>query len=495
MKRRMLSAALLLVSCLLFAPSFAGEILACFKQGVLGSCSKPALQHVPFKSVVLQFVDPGKTGLGESLSRLLWREILESISDLGGAGVILAYDREGEIENALGQESVGNFLEREYHSAANAIAEQQKVQMAIWGAVLQDGDGIFLQTFLTMRNEVDDAWSTLSLSMDSPPDVRISALLGRSRLNLAPLRGTRAELFGRNWITRCKLDAGCPRGIALHASPSSDSPVSVHVPVGSQVKIVDMRRQWFKVERQNGPPAWINIYHVEMFPRIIEFFSRHGVNLRAEPGGDPLTLADLDGTYDVIDTRRYGKYGEPWYFIEVGSRRGWVAGRLVNRRSYTFPAVHLIAGLFRYGRGQFSRAEDELQAFLSQSPDEDNVTRAVVLQFLAASRVAGHEPGSSKTLLALDDLARAAVLTPFDTRVYSLRAVVQAGAQREIANAVAELKQALRLNPRDPGARQLLRDLSAVSESYGLSVFAPGKSIGNAKNDLQALRHEFLKSQ
>jgi tetratricopeptide (TPR) repeat protein len=485
----------MLVSCLLSAPSFAGEILACFKQGVLGSCSKPALQHVPFKSVVLQFVDPGKTGLGESLSRLLWREILESISDLGGAGVILAYDREGEIENALGQENVGNFLEREYHAAANAIAEQQKVQMAIWGAVLQDGNEIFLQPFLTLRNEGDDAWSTLSLSMDSTPDVRISALLGRNRLNLAPLRGTRAELFGRNRVTRCALDAGCPRGIELHDGPSNDSPVSVHVPVGSQVKIVDMRRQWLKVDRQNAPPAWINIYHVEMFPRIIEFFFLRDVNLRAEPGGDSLTLVDLDGTYDVIDTRRHGKFGEPWYFIEVGSRRGWVAGRLVNRRSYTFPTVHLIAGLYRYGRGQFSRAVDELQAFLSQSPDEDNVTRAAVLQFLAASRVAGHSSGSSKTLLALDDLDRAARLTPFDARVYSLRAVVQAGAQREIAKAVAELKQALELNRRDPGARQLLRDLSTVSENYGLSVFAPGTSIGDAENDLQTLKYEYLKLQ
>ncbi len=494
MRNQLLSAALL-ASCLLSAPSFAGEILACFKQGVLGSCSRPALQHVPFKSVVLQFVEPGKTGLGESLSRLLWREILESISDLEGAGVILAHDREGEIETALGQENVGSFLEREYHAAANAIAEQQKVQMAIWGAVLQDGDEIFFQPFLTLRNEGGDAWSTLSLSMDSPPDVRISALLGRNRLNLAPLRGTRSELIGRNWNTRCALSAGCPQGIALHDAPSNGSPVSARVPVGGQLKVVDMQRQWLKVERQAAAPAWINIYHVEMFPRIIEFFSRRGVNLRAEPGGDSLAKVDLDGAYDVIDTRRHGEYGEPWYFIEVGTRRGWIAGRLVNRRSYTFPSVHLIAGLYRYGRGQFNQAEDELQAFLSQSPDEDNVTRAAVLQFLAASRVAGHRSGSRKIRQALDDLQKAVELTPFDSRVYSLRAVVQAGAQREVARAVDELKHALELNQRDPGARQLLRDLSTVSESYGLNVFAPGRSIGDSRKNLQALKYEYLDLQ
>ena len=73
--------------------------------------------------------------------------------------------------------------------------------------------------------------------------------------------------------------------------------------------------------------------------------------------------------------------------------------------------------------------------------------------------------------------------------------MVQAGAQREVARAVDELKHALELNQRDPGARQLLRDLSAVSESYGLSVFAPGRSIGDAKQNLQALKYEYLNLQ
>jgi hypothetical protein len=288
---------------------------------------------------------------------------------------------------------------------------------------------------------------------------------------------------------------GCPRGIALRERASNDSPVTAFVPVGSQVKAIDMNRQWLKVSRQGADPAWINIYHVEMLPRSIEFFDRRNVNLRARPGGSSIARVNLDGAYQVNDAQRHGQYGEPWYFIEVGSRRGWIAGRLVNRRSYTFPAVHLIAGLYRYGRSQFRKAQEEFEAFLAQSPNEDNVTQATVLQFLAASRVAGQRNSTSKGRQALSDLDLASKLTPFDAKIYSLRAVVRVGAEKQMVSVVADLEQALELNKRDPTALRLLHDMSRISERYGLDVFVPGGEIGNATHKLKALEHLYIKPQ
>lgn len=129
-------------------PAAAGEIANCFSQGLQGSCTGQVLQNVPFKAEVLQFVDPGKTDLGESFARLIWREILESISNLAGAGVILVYDRQGEIQRALGEKDYQSFLETDYHAAAESIGRQLNTQMIIWGAVVADGDGILVQPFL-----------------------------------------------------------------------------------------------------------------------------------------------------------------------------------------------------------------------------------------------------------------------------------------------------------------------------------------------------------
>lgn len=489
---RLLISLILLAGSLHISSVSAGEMVACFKRGELGTCSRPVLQHVKFKSVVLQFVDPADTGLGESLSRLMWREILESISDLSDAGVILAYDREGDIEQALGENDLGQFLEREYHSAADAIARQLNVQMSIWGAVLEDGDEVYAQPFLTLRQVDEDAWTTLSLSAGGRNKAQISALLGRVRLNLRPLRGTRAELFGRRFVTRCALRGGCPNGVALRAAPSNDSDIVDHVPVSSQVQVVDMQRQWLKVVQENGTFGWINIYHLEMFPVEIDFFHRTNINLRSSPGGRRLARIDLDGTFLVLDGQRHGPFDEPWYLIEVGQRRGWVAGRLVNRRSYTFPAVHLIAGLYRYGRGQYDKAAEELEAFLVRSLEEDNVTRAAALQFLAASRVAGHKAGSRIATIAMRDLNAAAKLTPFDANVYTLRAVVQVGAHMDIVPAMVDLKRAFELNRRDKGATQVLKDLSEISRHYGLSIFAPGRSTESAHSVLKGLEEAYL---
>ncbi len=465
--------------------SQAGAMANCFGHGKLGSCTDQVLKHVQFKAVVLQFVDPDNTGLGETMSRLLWREILESISDVGGAGVILAYDRTGEIEDALGEGDIDNFLQREYHNAAQSIAEQQGAQISIWGSVLNDGDGLLVQPFLTLRQDDDAPWTTFTWTIRYPKGVSLSTPLGRHRLNLAPIQASRAELFERPFVTRCKLKAGCTKGIGLHTEPGNQSPVINHVPVGSLVQVVDADRQWLKVKRSDGNPAWINIYHLEMFPREIRFFSRSKVNLRTSPGGALKAKVNLDGNYQVHNGRRYGKYGEPWYLIQAGDHRGWVAGRLVNQRSYTFPAVHMIAGLIRYGRMRYSDADHNFETFLDRAKDEDNVTQSTASQFLAAGIMANSEGrAGKKAMLVLQD---AEELTPFDSRVHILSSVIVASQPGKMIPALTYLERALELNPRDRDARNLLTVLLKIQRSHGLRVLNSNLRDDDAKRILLTL--------
>ena len=462
MNHRLLSISVLFLA-LASQQVYSGEIATnCFRSGQLGSCSERVLQHVEFKSVVLQFVDPGDTGLGEGLSRIYWREILESISDLSNAGVILAYDRAGQIEEALGEADLGQFLQREYHDAARAIALQQGANMAIWGAILPDGDRLYVQTFLTLQHSSEDPWTTISFAGEATGDVAMSVVLGRDRLNLPALDRTRESLFHRWFITRCRMSSGCPRGVELRDHPSPESRVIGYVPTGGRIEVTDMQGRWMKVRspEDREQDSWINVYHVEMFPETIEFAHRRNVNFRASPNGEKIGPVDLDGRYGVLDAKRHGRYDEPWYLIKVHGREGWVAGRLISKRSYIFSGVHLVAGLYRYGRGQYSRAANEFRAFIDNTSSQDNVTRAAAYKFLAASHLAGARVHSGRVENALSDIDAAVKLTPFDASGYTLRALVNAGGARQLQPAIKDLEQALKLNRRDTGALQMLESMS-----------------------------------
>ena len=272
------------------------------------------------------------------------------------------------------------------------------------------------------------------------------------------------------------------RFLQYKSAGGSRAQVVAHVPVGGRVNGVDLSGHWLNVTPGEGTvpgtdtrALWLELKHVDMFPADIQFFSRSNVNLRPEPGGEPAWRVDLDGRYAVRDAQRYGRYDEPWYRIEVDGREGWVAGRLVNRRSYVFPGVHLIAGLYRYGRGQPDRAVAEIEAFLADVPEEDNVTRASAYKFLAASRLANERVRPRVVDAALKDIDAAAALTPFDASVYTLRSVVHAGRSQQVELALRDLQHALDLNRRDPAARRLLRDMTRASEQPSWRFLAPGR--------------------
>ena len=475
-------------------PAAAGEIANCFSQGLKGSCTERVLENVQFKAVVLQFVDPGKTDLGESFSRLMWREILDNISNLANAGVILAYDRQGEIQHALGDKDYRVFLESEYHAAAEAIALQLKTQMSIWGAVIVDGDGLLVQPFLTLETG-QGPWTTLTMHSGAIRDLALGARIAGSRLNLEPLTASRQHLFDRPFVTRCALSAGCPKGVPLRAEASNDSPIAGYVPVGSSIQAIDMQREWIKLRWQTDKTAYVNSYHLERFPLRVTFSSRRDVVLRAGPksASSPVAKVVLDGDYEVLDAAR-GAGAEPWYRIRQGSATGWVAGRLVARRSYIFPAVNLIGGLFRYGRGDYKGATEAFQAYLAEAPEESNVTRAAVYQFLAASRIAGGSSIDRGVKTAIADLDRSAGLTPFDPAVYNLRAVVQLGSGHGLMEGLKDIERSLNLDPTDADAQRLLATMVDLSKRHALEVLGIDQDLQAAAGYIDKLREQYLRT-
>lgn len=464
-----LRAAALAVTLLAAPPAAAGEVASCFVPGAGGACVEPVLQHVEFKSVVTEFVDPAGMGLGHSLSRLLWREVLESIGDVAGAGVILAHDAEREMRRLLDGRDYREFLETDYHQAALEIARALDVQMSLWGVVLSEGDAVYIQSFLTLLpGGEDDPWTRLRLSNRQLEDGGLSVDIARGRLAFAPVETDRAALFDRRLAVRCALRAGCPGGVPLRAGPSNDRPVSHRVPEGRSVAVEDMTEQWLRVRLDDGDTAWINIYHVHVTPASVHAAGKTDVNLRPEPAGAAsLGRFDFAGSYAVRDVAVDDR-GRRWFRVVADGTEGWVAGWLFEP-DYTFPVVHFTEGLYRYARLDFDGAVRALERFLARGAEtESNVTLAAARRFLAAARLAGSgaaDPEAAER--ALSDLDAATDLTPFDPDLRLMRALVRFGAFDRFEGGVADLAAAVELDDRSPAVRDLLGRVAEATRRPG----------------------------
>ncbi len=450
-------------------PAGAGDITtSCFLPGDQGSCTRPVLQHVEFKSVVTEFVDPQNTGIGHSLSRLLWREILSSIWNVAGAGVILAHDAEDQMRQALEGRDYLDYLETDYHEAAMQIARSLDVQMSLWGMVLEQDDVVFVQPFLTILPTESDPWTQLRVASPATKGVELTAPLTHDRLNFALVETDRNSLFARRFATRCALKAGCPRGVPVREGPSNEHAIVGYVPAGRSVQAVDMVEQWFRIERPGSQTAYINIYHLEMTPRSVHSPQRSNVNMRTGPGAsDVLGRVALSGDYDVIDVGKDDR-GRLWYRVEADGRDGWIASWLF-KPNFSFPAVHFIEGLYRYARHDFDGSVAALTRFIARSGRDSNVTLSAAHQFLAAARLARPTRGRDTAIEpALQDLDEAVALTPFDPRAYVLRSLVHFGSARAPDEGLDDLERALDLDMRNTAARTLLRDLDQLDRQYGI---------------------------
>jgi hypothetical protein len=463
--------------------SYAGAIV-CFTPGNGKSCAEPVLQNVPFKAAVTEFLDPNQTTIGHSVSRLLWREVLESVYDLKGAGVILAYEdhERDQLRHMLEGRDYRDVLQHDYHNAAVRIAQELKTQMTVWGAVLENDGNVHVEAYLTLLPHEDDAWNRLRLSLPGNEAAPLSAAIGRLRLNFGALTTDRATLFRHDWLTRCRMANQCPGGIEIRRDPSNSGQIIGHVAPGAIVTGRDMHDQWVEIESPGGGTAYINVYHVEILAPAVHVLDR-SIRLHAEPDAHSnlLPVSAMAGETYATRSARRGQGDVLWYQIEVAGALGWVPPDAIQR-DYNFPVVHFIAGIYRYGLHDYSRAVEEFQRFVERGRGrEDNVTLAAAYQYLAASKVAAAGTnGVAGARAAAADAEEAIQQTPYDPDAYAFSSLIRLGAL-DSDGALADLAKSLECDSASPAAHSLLSAFSTVVDSH------PG-GLGASSADTLRLR-------
>lgn len=466
-------------------PTFAGvQIVPAFKVG-----AKPlpeVLSHVQLKSVVAEFVDPMDTGIGKSLGYLIWRETLTAISDQAGAGVILA--------RTPSDERIVDMLERDYHRAARQIAEHQRARMILWGAVVEDGKQLYINTNLTLLTGSGESdlhlkylprYQRLHMAKFMAgraarprPSAPIEAKIPRSRFNFSMVETSREELFERVVITRRKTN--------LRAGPSRDAALITQVKAGAVLQSIDMEGAWFKLRLADGRVAYVSNDQVDLPPSRIEVDAKK-INLRDGPGTDfkVTSNSDLFGTFEVTDMRyRQGK--GLWYGIKFNGKKVWIWGGLARAR-FSLPAVHFLAGMYRFYGERFGNADAEFAQFISApGVKASNVNLATAYQLQGASQL------SKRNVREIPEaFTKAIKLTPYDPSAYLLRAVAELQKPRTRLKAVADLDQALALDRQDKNTRAVVTGLSAAIEEEQRLSPASNEKLHLIRGDLLRLKRHY----
>jgi hypothetical protein len=463
---RLAACAILAAAVLAAGSARAGEqVMAEFKNA--RAVSPAALPNVRDKGVVAEFLDPGDTGLGKSVSYLLWREVLTAISDQAGAGVIVAEAPPGE--------RLVDRIAQDYHEAALRIAANQQARFALWGAVDAEGDRLLVDTYVSLvtGGSASDLRLRLGAHVSGPPPEarkvdeeasKFEARLARSRFGLATVDVARSELFDRPLIAEGTL--------VVRERPAADAPELLRAAPGSLLHAVDMKGSWFEVSLPDGRRGYLPAGRQEgsqgtamalrVPPKWVEADAT-AVSLRHGPGRETVLVGrqDLHGRFRVLDMR-YRSGDGLWYRIVVEEKKGadaWVAASSVRPR-FSMPAVHLMAGLYRYHAGRLADAAAEFQRFLdSPGVAESAANRAAVLQLLGASLLP--DPGQTKP--AWQAFTKAIELTPYDPEVYMVRSVACVGLGRA-ETALDDVGKALELDARNPRARAFAWSIAQVAE-------------------------------
>ena len=451
MRLRLLS--MLAVSLLSWTPgALAGGAVTAFQPGKL---PPEALPHLQVKAVVAEFLDPDKTELGKEIGYLVWREILTSISDQRGAGVIIAHPP--------GNERLVDLLRQSYHQAALRIAESQKARMAVWGSVAELDGRLAIDTYLSLVGDVVREELALRLNWSDSPgaalkDTGLSARITRTRFNFPRIWLTREQLFVRHLLVQVDTP--------VRDRPSREyGKVVVRARINESLWSESMEGEWFRVKTHNGAAGYVNAWDVYVPPRQVESLGKDA--LTSLPAVDAKKIgATAAGTkYPVLSSRYIDKVGL-WYQIETPAGAGWVRAFRV-RTHFSLPVVHFAAGLYRYQLGRYEEAAREFEQFTRlEGVQADPASLSTAYQLLGASQLMGvSKARKSVAGIALHDraLQQAIVITPYDPGAYTLRAVATLAARESAAGALTDVAKALEYDPGNRDARAMLDRLQLLS--------------------------------
>jgi len=438
-----------------------------------------ALSQARVKSIVAEFLDPDKKGLGVAAAIVIGGELLDAVSDVEGAGVLVATDRE--------HDGILDRLGKGYHRAALEVAREQRAIVAAWGVVEEVGPNLLLESYATQVPDSGLGSVRLDIEWGGRPLEGFGTVLPPRSFHFRPRTVPKSALFQRRLVVQNGRRT-------VHKSPTFASDQVAALEAGSSVVSDTLVGSWWHVQLADGQSGWMEDHpNIVRVPPVAIDADDVKIQTFGGPDGVPERTVKLVGAYRVVDAA-YTKTGR-WLRIGVPMSTGkpgagldsvWVRTELLRMR-YTLPIVHFLAGLISHRSGRYAEAARDFDACILQADEEDNVVLAAAYQLRGLS---GLEAGMNdrSTLGAFD---RAVDLTPFDSRAHSTRALATITSRSEIQKvSIADLSTALELDPGDRLARSLVFAMKGLlaRPSAEIEAYGPiGQSLRAREEDIARL--------
>jgi len=448
-------------------PGWGGAPIKAFEPG------KPppaeVLKDVPVKAVVAEFLDPDNTHLGKEVGYVLWRELLTSVSDQHGVGVIYAH--------AAGKKRLVDMLQDKYHEAALEIAKSQNARMAIWGALTESDGVLAVDTYLSLVGDVPQQELAVKMIVDDFGRKKPSgyeARVSRTRFNFPRVFITKEQLFDRPLMVAADtvLYNTAGRGKVLRQAQYNET---LHTD--------GVEGEWFRVLLADGTHGYINSINVYLPPREVD---ASDLPLGAKPAENQegeTTWLPSNTIGAVLEARFAGKSGL-FFRIKTSQGEGWVPADRA-RPHFSMPLVAFTAGLYRYQLGRYDLAASAFGNYTHlQGVERDAPSLSTAYQLLAASYLMRNTPAD----WALHSLDAAIETTPFDAGAYSMRALASLSKpEGRVGDCLGDLRHALDLDSEQADARNTVALLLGIKPGRPNPIEQRGMSFTMTARDVETL--------
>jgi len=356
--------------------------------------------------LIAEFFDPGGTGVGKSLSYLVWRELLTAIGNQTGKSVILLNPAE---------ETLLEELKQGRHEVALELAQKYRASMVLWGDVKVRTSGagsrVNVSSFLTLNPDAYSRDLLLTMKVESEKkEYQFRENISKTRFNFKRFDVRAEEVFARQLITRIPA--------ILREQPAAAAPVAQRLPAGIVLKANDMHGTWFEVRMPEGSVAYIAGNEVSVGPRL---------------AGQLQTQTD-------------------------------------GQSRFTMPVEHFVEGLSYYPSRRFEDAYRAFHQFIhwpGVNPNNDNLASAYRWQ---GASLMFKDPSRFDEVRDLEAFSQAVALSPYDPSAYNIRALARFGMTHQLDGVLEDLGKALTIDNKNTAARDMLFTLAEVGKSDALEL-------------------------
>lgn len=446
MKRPLACVSFGFVFLFLLLPSRAEKQKVTFTPGRVTGAEQPR-PPLQYAGLVAEFTDPAETGLGLSVSYLVWREFATVIGPQTGVNAIpppLLID-----DGAL------SLLYRRYHAAALDLLRERQAPLLLWGAIQQRGTQRVVRSFLTLTPAVRDHDLSIRLSIGQNQAAEFDASISQTRFTFTPKLLPASGFFVRRLITL--------QDTPLYAQTYDLASPLESVPAGAVLHSTNMRGMWFAVRRDNGAVGYVAGNAVHVLPRqVTPSQALLTLHPRPELSDAATQQVRVQEPLPVLNIQHDDE--GTWYYVKIGDHIGWVDGQFV-RPHLALPAADMMLGLYYYRQHRFEQAAGQFAQFI-QTPTgaARPVNLATAHQLRGACTLLSREP-SRLQAADLQPFSEAVTLTPYDPAARNMRALATIGATRQIEAAVPDIQRSIALDRQDVRTRGLVdHAVSAVEQ-------------------------------